>query len=379
MNPRPASSGLPNPRVDDYRRKWQIASGRVKRTWRWIAGGTAAGAAVLLAILWLPVTSCKPGVSADVAATVNGRPITYEEIDRALAAQLPDVPQNQPADQFMSLKLEVLRGLIDKEILLQRAEKEGLLAVDADVEARFNEYRAPYSEADFQRHLKERKMTESDLKAQIRKDLSIQKLFNREIGSHISISDAEVEAYYNANKASFNFPEPRLHFATILVTPNPNPNVHNLKNSKAQGEAEAKKKIDMIAMRINQGDDFGVLAQNYSEDPNSAANGGDYGFVPESEFDKADPELRKALFSMTPGQVVGPIHTRDGYRLLKMIAKEAAGQRALTDPRVQEGIRAQLFNLKDQLLKDAFIETSRNEAKVVDYLAAGILSNRDKR
>lgn len=353
--------------------------GRSKGRWQWLAGGTAAGAAALLSILWLPVTSCKPGVSNDVAATVNGRPITYEEIDRALAAQLPDVTQNQPADQFMSLKLEVLRGLIDKEILLQRAEKEGLLAVDADVEARFNEYRAPYSEADFQRHLKERKLTESDLKAQIRKDLSIQKLFTREIESHISIPDAEVDAYYNANKASFNFPEARLHFATILVTPSPNPNVHNLKNSKAQGEAEAKKKIEMIAMRVNQGDDFGVLAQNYSEDPNSAANGGDYGSVPESEFDKADPELRKALFSMTPGQVVGPIHTRDGYRLLKMIAKEPAGQRALTDPRVQEGIRAQLFNLKDQLLKDAFIETSRNEAKVVDYLAAGILSNRDKR
>jgi peptidyl-prolyl cis-trans isomerase SurA len=134
----------------------------------------------------------------------------------------------------------------------------------------------------------------------------------------------------------------------------------------------------MIAMRLNQGDDFATLAQNFSEDPR-AASGGDAGFVPESQLDKADPELRRALLSMTTGQVSGPIHTHDGYRLLKMIAKEPAGQRALTDPRVQENIRAQLFNLKDQLLRDAYIETSRNEAKVVDYLAAGILSNRDKR
>jgi peptidyl-prolyl cis-trans isomerase SurA len=131
-------------------------------------------------------------------------------------------------------------------------------------------------------------------------------------------------------------------------------------------------------MRLNQGDDFSTLAQNFSED-HWAASGGDAGFVPESQLDKADPELRKALISMTAGQVYGPIHTHDGYRLLKMIAKEPSGQRVLTDPRVQENIRASLFNLKDQLLRDAYIETSRNEATVVDYLAAGILSNRDKR
>lgn len=355
-----------------------IRTGHYHPVLRYIAGGSTAAGAIALAILWLPLAGCRSAVSSDVAATVNGTAISYTELDRALATQLPDASSNQPADQLMALKLEVLRELIDKEILLQRAEKAGLLAVDADVEAKFNEFKAPYSDADFQRQLKERKMSVSDLKAQLRKDLSIQKLFNREIGSHISISDAEVEAFYNANKSSFNYPEPRLHFAEILVTPSPDPNVHNLRNTKAQGDVEAKKKIEMIAMRLNQGDDFATLAQNFSEDPR-AASGGDAGFVPESQLDKADPELRKALLSMTTGQVSGPIHTHDGYRLLKMIVKEPAGQRVLTDPRVQENIRASLFNLKDQLLRDAYIETSRNEAKVVDYLAAGILSNRDKR
>jgi peptidyl-prolyl cis-trans isomerase SurA len=368
MDPHTLSGGAP---VNHTGRQHSIS--------RYVAGGSAAAGAIVLAILWLPQVGCKSAVSSDVAATVNGRPITYTELDRALATQLPDASSNQPADQLMALKLEVLRALIDKEILLQRAEKASLLAVDADVEAKFNEFKAPYSDADFQRQLKDRKMSEADLKAQLRKDLSIQKLFNREIGSHISISDAEVEAFYNANKSSFNYPEPRLHFAEILVTPSPDPNVHNLRGTKAQGEVEAKKKIDMIAMRLNQGDDFATLAQNFSEDPRWAASGGDAGFVPESQLDKADPELRKALLSMTTGQVSGPIHTHDGYRLLKMIAKEPAGQRALTDPRVQENIRSSLFNLKDQLLRDAYIEASRNEATVVDYLATGILSNRDKR
>jgi peptidyl-prolyl cis-trans isomerase SurA len=334
----------------------------------------AAGALSLLLIL----SACKTPVSSDVAATVNGRPITYADLDRAMATQSNATVPTASDDQGTALKLEILRALIDKEILLQRAEKAGLMAVDADVEARFNEVHVPYGKDDFQKQLQARKMTESDFKAQIRKELSIQKLFNKEIGSHISISDQDVASFYNANKAEFNQAEARVHLAQILVTPLPSTNVHNLKSDKAQNEDQAKKKIQMIELRLKQGDEFGVLAQNYSEDPGSAANGGDMGFIPESALANAAPELRRVIMTMPPGQITPVIQTVEGYRLIKVIAKEPAGQRELNDPRVQEGIRAQLFNLKDQLWRDAYIETSRNEARVVNYFAQSILANRDK-
>ena len=332
-----------------------------------------------LGLLGVALTSCKTSVSSDVAATVNGRPITYPDLERQMATQGPDTLGSQTGDQALEYKLETLRALIDNEILLQRAEKAGLIAVDADVEAKFNQLRAPYTQEDFQKQLKVRQMSEADFKAQLRKDLSIEKLFNKEIGSHISISDADVAAYYNANKPSFNLAESRVHLAQILVTPAPDPNVHNLKKDKAQTEEQAKKKMAMIEMRLRQGEDFGALAQNYSEDAKSSPNGGDYGFIPESALTEANAELRKAILALPSGGVSPVIHTPEGYRIIKVIAKEPAGQRELNDPRVQESIRTQLFNFKDQLLKDAFIETSRNEAKVVDYFAQSILSNRDKR
>ncbi len=62
-----------------------------------------------------------------------------------------------------------------------------------------------------------------DMKAQLKRDLSITKLFNKEITSHISISDKDVTDFYNSNKSSFNFPEPQVHLAQILVTPTPGP------------------------------------------------------------------------------------------------------------------------------------------------------------
>lgn len=336
-----------------------------------------AGAGLVICALALLPASCNRPVSADVAATVNGRPIAYAELNRAIAAQFPNAPLKANADQTTQLRLEALRALIDNEIMLQRAEKEGLLASDGDVDAKFNELKAPYTQEQFQKLLQQRKMSVVDLKAQVRRELSVNKLFNKEIGSHISIADADVTAFYNANKASFNLAENKVRLAQILVTAAPDPNVTNLKNDKAQNDQEARNKIQMIDLRIRQGEDFASLAQNYSEDAASAPNGGDLGFVPESALDKANPDLRKSILDMTPGQVSQVIHTPEGYRIIKLISREPAGQRQLSDPRVQEEIRQGLFQGKEQVLRSAFYEVARSEAKVINYYAQAVLESRD--
>lgn len=324
------------------------------------------------------LAGCNKPVSPDVAATVNGRPITYSQLDHAMAAQFSNAPLKSNTDQTTGVRLEALRTLIDNEIFLQRAEKEGLLASDADVDAKFNELKAPYTQEEFQKLLDQRKMSVADLKAQIRRELSVQKLFNKEIGSHITITDKEVADFYNANKSSFNLPENKVRLAQILVTPAPESTVNNLKNDKAQNDLQAQNKIKMLELRIRQGEDFSNLAQNYSEDQ-FAANGGDIGFVPESALGQANPELRKLILEMTPGQVSPVIHTPEGYRIIKLIAKEPAGQRELSDPRVQEEIRQGLFQGKEQVLRAAFYEVARSEAKVVNYYAESVLETRDKK
>jgi peptidyl-prolyl cis-trans isomerase SurA len=275
--------------------------------------------------------------------------------------------------------LQVLRTLIDNEILLQRAEKEGLLATDADVEAKFAELHAPFTQEEFQKRLTERKMTTEDLKSQLRKELSVEKLINKETTSRITISDKDITDFYNANKSSFNRAEPMIHLARILVTPQPDPNVRNLKNDKAQDDAQAHKKIQRIFDAIQQGDDFSQLAQNFSEDANSVQSGGDLGFVGESQLEKANADIRKAVMALHPGQVTPIIATPEGYTILKVMTREPAGQRDLNDPAVQQTIRETLMNRKDQLLKEAYYETARNEAKVVNYFAGGITADKEKK
>jgi peptidyl-prolyl cis-trans isomerase SurA len=334
-----------------------------------------------MAIAALVPLACKKSPPANVAAAVNNRAITYAELDKIFRSQFPQQPEGSSEDQVMSQKLELLGSLINSEVMLQRAEKLGLMAVDADVETEFNKMKAPYTKEEFDKQLAARKMTVDDLRSQLRRDLTIQKLINKEITSHITITDADVANFYNANKASFNLAEPQVHMAQIVVTPQADSNVRNLKNSKAKTEIEARQKIQEIEKRIKAGgqdSDFSMLAQNYSEDPNTAPNGGDMGFVPESALEKANPELRKMVMSLQPGGISPIIRTPEGYRILKVISKEPAGQRELNDPRVQQNIRETLLNRKDQLLKAAYYEVARNGAKVENHLAKGVVDNAGK-
>ena len=91
---------------------------------------TVAALSLLLAVL----SGCTRSAPATVAATVNGRAITYPELDKQFQSQFGGQGEASSGDQAMIQKLEVLRTLVDNEIMLQRAEKLGLMAADADVE-----------------------------------------------------------------------------------------------------------------------------------------------------------------------------------------------------------------------------------------------------
>ncbi len=332
-------------------------------------------AAVLAALTF---SACKRAAPAGVAAEVNGVAITLSELEKIYATQSQRPPEGANPDVITSQKLDLLNSMITSEIMRQRAEKAGLTAVDADVETEFNNLKAPFTKEEWEKKLAEKHMTAEDLKAQLRRDLTVNKLINKEITSHISISDADVAAYYNSNKAMFNLPEPRIHMAQILVSPDPSGEVRNLKNSKAKNDTEAREKIANIEMQLKQGQDFGALAANYSEDVNSAPNGGDMGFLPESTLEKVSPDLRKMVSALQPGGISPVMRMPDGYRILKVISKEPQGQRDLNDPRVQQQIREELKSEKDSLLKAAYIEVARNSAKVQNYFAQSIIDNAAK-
>jgi peptidyl-prolyl cis-trans isomerase SurA len=317
----------------------------------------------------------------DVAASVDGHRIYNADVEKYYQSQTAGSDQRPAGEQATSLRLSILSKLIDNEILMRRAETLGLLATDDEVDRKLNEIKSPFTKEEFDARLKEKKLTLDDFRHDLRESLTVDKVLNKEVTSKINISDQDITAYYSQHKAEFNLVEPRYHLAQIFVTTAPNPQVHNLKNDKAQNEAEARKKVQMLINRLDSGDDFGTLAMNYSEDPETSGNGGDLGFAPESSLKNTDPLTRDVVMKLKPGQyspvitVVNPM-TRQlvGFRIVKLIAKEPAGQRELSDPRVQEAIRSQLRDRREQLLKSAYYEVLRDQAKVENYYAQKVLA-----
>ena len=314
-------------------------------------------------------------------ATVNSKEILRSDLEKYYTASLGDNPQQPSAEQAEIVRLNILKEMIDDEILQQRAAKLNLAASDEDVNAKYTEMKAPYTQEDFDKLLKQRNLSEADLKHDMRRQLTKTKLLNKEIESKINITDAEIAGYYGAHKPEFNLIEPQYHLAQIVVTGGPSQQTGNLQNNKASGDADAKKKIQALHTRLDGGEDFGAVAMNFSENTTTASNGGDMGFVAESAL-HSEPEAFNAISKLKPGQITdilpiydgaGPGHRTIGYAIYKLIAREQAGQRELNDPRVQQAIHQLLHEGRAQLLKNAYFEMLHDEAKIHNYLADQIL------
>ena len=314
-------------------------------------------------------------------ATINGKDILRSDLEKAYnnyKATQGDAPQDPSQEQANIVRLNLLRQLIDSEIIDQRAARLNLSASDEDVNAQLTEFKAPYTEEEFAKRLKQQNMTLDDLKKQIRRKLTGDKLVNKEIESKINITDADINGYYAQHKSEFNVIEPQYHLAWIVVTTGPSQQPSNLQSNKATSDADARKKIQIIRSRLTTGEDFGSLATSYSDDPNANSTLGDMGFIPESALQQRDSVTFGAINKLKPGQVTdvlpvyggaGPAQRAIGYAIYKLLEREPAGQRELNNPSVQQHIRQGLRESHAQLLRLAYYEMLRDNSKVRNYFA----------
>lgn len=348
-----------------------FVSTRVRFTFVVLLAGTSLAA----------IAGCHRSPSADVVASVNGKDVMRAEMERNYDASLGGAPQKLSSEEADIRRLTILHQMIADEILQQRAAKLNLSASDEDVNAKLTEVKTPYTQEEFDNQLKQRNMSLDDLKRSIRRSLTQAKLINKEIESKVNIADAEISAYYTAHKADFNLIEPRYQLAQIVATSIPSQQAANLQNNKASNDADAKKKIQILHNRLESGEDFSTVAMNFSEDPNTANNGGEMGFIPESSL-KTDPQIYEAINKLKPGQFTDilPIndasHKTVGYAIYRLLGRDPAGQRELNDPRVQQAIHTTLHNNRVQLLQNAYFEKLQNEAKIQNYLADQVLKQR---
>ena len=135
----------------------------------------------------------------------------------------------------------------------------------------------------------------------------IQKLQQKNFGN-IDVSRREVEEFFNKFKDSLGVIPEKVGIA------------HIFRNPKTTGAAKAKAKAfaEKILDSLRHGADFAEMARKYSEDPGSAAHGGDLGFVKKGVF---YPEFEAAAFALKPGQISDVVESPVGFHIIQLIEK----------------------------------------------------------
>lgn len=330
----------------------------------------------------LVLNGCSSGASEAkdqmVAATVNGRNIMMQEVERAINQQTGGNPSTLNQLQMAQARLQVLSTLIQREVLFQRAEREKLLPTEAQIDGAIatQKQNSGMTAEDFEKSLKAQNISAETLREEARKELAINALQDKYSGK-IDISDREVEEYYANNRQQF-VKARGVALAMIMVDPADN-SAEGIADD-AKNETDAKLKIDNIYQQLQGKADFATVARAKSEDINSLRAGGDIGFATEQDLKNNGfpAELVASLFGpMQVGDYTQPTRFSSGkWYIFKLAEKRLANENlTLESAGVRQQITQGLTNQRKAILNAALTETAMNEAKIVNHLATNMLSN----
>jgi peptidyl-prolyl cis-trans isomerase SurA len=346
------------------------------RPFAWLAVGVFA-VALFAACRRTPSAQPAAAISPDTWATVDGREIKRETVEKAYR-RATDASQPAPSEEeSLTAKLSLLNELIVQDVLMARARELKIEVPDTEVDKAYADAKQNVPDDTFQKELTRRNLTTGDLRDDLKRELTAQKVMEREVRDKVAVSDQEITDFFTANKAQFNMPEESYHIAQIVVTPVREAQLANRSGDDATTPQAATQKTSMLMEKLKAGASFRDLAADYSEDPETAPRGGDLGFVPVSRLKQAPPALRDAVLTKTAGSAT-VVSQGGAHTIVLVVAHEPAGQRDLTTPGVKDRISETLRTRKEQLLRAGYLTAIRNDAKVVNHLARRIVEARGK-
>jgi peptidyl-prolyl cis-trans isomerase SurA len=333
-----------------------------------------------LALSTLLVGACASGGSAvtenTVAATVNGRNIMLQEVERQLNQQTGGNQATLNQLQLAQARLQILDSLIQREVLYQRAEREKVLPTDAQVESGIANQKQGMTQEEFEKALQTQNLSMERVREEVRKDLAIAALQDKYSGQ-ITISDREVEDFYNANRNQFVNAR---GVALAMIMVDPTDNSSQGVRDDAKNDTDAKLKIDNIYQQLQGKADFATVARAKSEDPSSVRGGGDIGFASEEDLrtNGFPQEVITNLFGpMQVGDYTQPTRFSNGKWYIFKLAEKRLQTENLTleSPGVRQQITQGLTNQRKAILNAALLEVAINEARINNNLAANMLNN----
>ena len=307
----------------------------------------------LIAVLALAACGGGGTSSADVpegaVAVVGDKTVTKEEFDQLIEqqkksaeAQKQDFPAPGTA-QYEALKATVVKGLVEQKEWELEGEAMGVQVTDQEIETELDKLKQQYFKGDEQKYsaeLAKQGLTDEDVRNELRTRILTNKIYEA-VTKKVTVSDADIQAYYDKNSTQYQQPASR-EVRHILV----------------KNEALAQKLHD----QIQGGADFAKLAEKYTQDQASKADGGKFTAFKGRTVAPFD----KFVFSAKTGELSDPIKTEFGWHVIEVLS---AVKPATTTPldQVKDQIKSTLLTTKQNAAMKAWIAAL--PAKYADEVA----------
>jgi len=291
--------------------------------------------------------------SSKKVAIVNGIAIVQLDLDRGMEGVIQRRARTgAPMDeaQMKAIQMDVLNNLINRELLNQESKKQKIAVTDEQVNDRLSKIKQRFKgDAEYKEMLTKMKLTEGQIKTQLKEDLAIQALIDKQIVEKINVSEQDAQAYYDTHPEAFKQPE-LLRASHILVTVDP-------KADPAKKE-EARKKIESVQEKLKAGGDFAALAKELSDCP-SKEKGGDLGYFAKGQMVKP---FEDAALALKPGETSGIVETQFGYHIIKLaeIKPEGIVPYAEVKDQLSQGLKSE--KVKAEL--DSYLAGLEKSAKI---------------
>lgn len=299
----------------------------------------------------------QPVVVEQIIARVNNQIISMSDYQKAAASLQQEVQQDcqnctqqQIASEVAERRKNLLRDMIDQQLLIERA-KDMDISVDTDLVKRLDEVRKQNNLAtmeDLEKAVESQGIVWEDYKNQMKNGLLTQQVIQREVGGRLDIGSDEVKKYYDAHKQDFVRPEQVALQEIFLSTENLSP----------EETASVRTRAEDLHNRLAKGEDFTQLAKRYSQG-STAQDGGDLGLFERGQLAK---QLEDAVFGLERGQFTDVIQTKTGFEILKVEDHYQAGQQPLE--KVEGEITNILYKQKMEPALRTYLAQLREESYV---------------
>ena len=329
-------------------------------------------AIILSYLLCISSVGCSSKINAnEVVAKVNGNDITVKQFQSTLAlykqslesmygSTIWDTEVEEGVKYKDKFKDIMLDQMIDIEAVCEQARKEKLVPTKEEVDKAFNDLKKNIdADKEYKNQLKEMGIDDTYLRNQQEQDLTIQK-YKENFDKNVKITDEEMKKYYEEHKKDYYKDEVKAsHILISTVDDNGKP----LSEAKKK---EAKKKAEEVLKKAKSGEEFSELAKEYSDDPGSAANGGDLGYFTKGQM--VQP-FEEAAFSLKPGEISGLVESEYGYHIIKVYDKI---DKQLSFDEVKDQIKKTLIEDKymeniESISKKAKVEKNESVIKKVEF------------